>query len=589
MVNINEIAWNVRASQPLVDGWATKKSLNITVLTESPHTKTRCNVKIIRKDVQHYSGWELVARRIGCVLLTLTIVPWLIGCCDKDSFMIRLWSSKKDSRLIAEHPDDVKKPEPAAETTPPPPTPPAAEVLESVADSPALKILNRGRSSSASRINEEASSHRRRHSFGENPSKISAPLYDYEKKFFEFNLFSVFLKERIAELEKPGFRGDILPELASYGEKIAATLTEIEKLIKREKNNETLVSQFNGVKATYDELKNKLIRIGNESTSSLDFAKVHDIKTSDINACYIYSTLQPLLAVKGFVEMIPANLVKRADETDENFEDRKKILDALKTFVQVWNLREVDNIRASIGLLRTSIFESSFKGQLFVRNDDQSSTTDTLELYNILLEVLQLRHTTVSTKVPLTNDDKVAIINAADPAFIANGVFNLRVVGDTENANLTVQERVSIFGAGTLNTGVNWDGLHPDTMQNVKINKFREFEKIVIGSRAEAPQVLIVNTKSINYVGREGIFGVKVDAAKDSRINFAPIFTMVDEQPLEYELVAFTQNLRRNHWVSVVKEGDGWIYCDNAYRRPVDPKSAEFKEPAQFLVYQLKK
>lgn len=286
------------------------------------------------------------------------------------------------------------------------------------------------------------------------------------------------------------------------------------------------------------------------------------------NTCYINSSLQPLLAIKNFKNLVPNEIVKNPNESEEVFAGRKNILASFKTVIEAWEIKcsplEVGKL---IGKMRTTIFQAGLMEGGFINSEDERTFQDAGSFFELILHVIgqgfQL-NTIRKFKLP---DGTDKIVGGPNP----QSVLQLK------EENGSIQDKINAFSQVQEDELKQRDSLKhtdPGTGKVLKLTQFTEENKIL-----GLPQELLV-FRVENHV---------VDPAKDRLINCAGLFnSTLNPDDANYELAGFAQNHNQVHWTSVVYDNGVWKYCNDSHVKTVETSDDNFLHPANYLVYRRK-
>lgn len=331
--------------------------------------------------------------------------------------------------------------------------------------------------------------------------------------------------------------------------------------IKKEDADKEILSQYSKMSANFEKLNADYQELFN-------FANSHTPPKAESNAplglantggtcCYINSSLQPLLASKYFLNLIPETIEKYDNESEEDFEGRNNILIALKAFIEAWKSKESSyNLGKSIENFRSVIFKAGLDEGGFDKPWEEKSLCDAGSVYELILHVIgQKFELEIERTFPLSNGKTYNSIEKLPQGtiyFTANG---------------SIQEKIDQYFVTTK------DELdEPLKLESgEKVIKFTETTKI-----ASAPELLVVRLQS---------HSVNLDL--DQYLDCSNIFKKKPTVPIQYELVGFSQNHGQFHWTSVVSTGKDWHYCNDCSTYKINNfDGSDFKYPANYLLYQ---
>lgn len=289
------------------------------------------------------------------------------------------------------------------------------------------------------------------------------------------------------------------------------------------------------------------------------------------NTCYINSAMQPLLALGNFPDLIAGDIQQRPDETVVNFGRRSVIMASLRAFVEGWARRESPaQLGRRLGELRADIFLASLQEGGFVNPEQEMDFQDAGSFFELVLHVIGLGFQVMEKKTPYNQSGRV--IDRPRQRIVPMAIYSTETPG-------TVQERVNVYGRPRRQFDTGWI---PDGQTVAAAEQDEEYK--ILG---QPPEFLIIGVNNVKEDENGDIrdLGHEV-TSNDIHVDFSPIFELpVPAGQARYELVGFSQNHNQVHWTSVIRVGDAWRYCNDSIVNPVDPRSAEFKHPANYMVY----
>lgn len=315
-----------------------------------------------------------------------------------------------------------------------------------------------------------------------------------------------------------------------------------------------LVDQQKRAMAKCQEMLNKIVTEKPSQQNQSRIIGLGNIGTS----CYINSALQPLLAIQNFQNLVPNEIHQKVKkESPKEFQGRQNIFNAFKAFLNAWNAHESPGeLGKLIGKLRAVFFDAGLAQGGFTDKTAERRTQDAGSFFELLLYVIdQGFELTINRTFPTPTGGMEQLEENN-----TNSVLILK-----QNAG-TIQEKLL---SEYRSQGIAGKLDEPLRRQDLQLSDFTEFKKIT----SQPPEVLVIRVE--NH---------KVDSEKDLIIDCACLF-IDDQTPQLYELSGFAQNHNQAHWTSVIREGDGWKYCNDSYVGPLNPNESDFKHPANYLVY----
>lgn len=289
---------------------------------------------------------------------------------------------------------------------------------------------------------------------------------------------------------------------------------------------------------------------------------------NDGNTCYINSSLQPLLAVKNFNHLVPKEIFKNSNESDEAFAGRKNILKAFKAVLRAWNDKSPPGeLGHLIGKMRSMIFQVGLLEGGFIDTEAEHSFQDAGSFFELILHV-------IGQGFQLNSIKKFQLPNGSHKIVGGTNPQSVLLLKETKGS---IQDKINAFAKvvdDELAPQYAVKHTDPKTQELLKLTKFTEENKI-IGS----PQELLV-IRVENHI---------VDPEKDGLINCAGLFnSTLNPDAANYELTGFAQNHNQVHWTSVVYSNGVWKHCNDSHVSTVEVNDASFKYPANYLVYKKK-
>lgn len=280
---------------------------------------------------------------------------------------------------------------------------------------------------------------------------------------------------------------------------------------------------------------------------------------NDGNTCYLNASLQPLLAIDRFPNLIPFEIIQREGESNENFNGRKSILESFKEFIKAYQEKKsAGELGHLVGKLRKSIFKAGLLEGGFLNRYTEYFFQDAGSFFELILHIigqdLQL-DTSKVFKCPDEANHRIHTVESQGLLFLKNPANSL-------------QEKVNAFGNPTQEILKEEDAYKLN--EHTKLYEFEETNKITSHSR----DILVF--KVDNY---------SIDIPNDLKINCRALYAKDDPSQLMYELTGFLQNHNQVHWTCVVRNEEQWKYCNDNVVKTVNPEDADFKRPASYIVY----
>jgi hypothetical protein len=276
------------------------------------------------------------------------------------------------------------------------------------------------------------------------------------------------------------------------------------------------------------------------------------------NTCYINASLQPLLAIKSFPELIPEVIARKENESDAYYEGRKKVIAALKKIVDAWSEKaSTGELGRLVASFRRTIFEAQLQEGGFYDMSRIESFYDAGSIFELVLFVIGQQFN-LKTSKRFTHPNEEDYVSESTTL---QGCLYLK------DESSCIQEKVNKY-AKPHSESLDEPFVIPN--KSVAYQSLTETNKIV----GQAPDILVLRLDDQS--------AYSVDPHKDSVIHFADLFE--NGSHVQYELVGFAQNHHQAHWTCVVKREE-WTYCNDERIEKVTPQDSQFKHPANYLIY----
>lgn len=280
------------------------------------------------------------------------------------------------------------------------------------------------------------------------------------------------------------------------------------------------------------------------------------------NSCYINAALQPLLALKDLLQLLPQKLQQFPNESPINFEKRQKIYEAFNELLLIHKKNaNPQALGDQVAELRKRFFQFALDEGGFLDPSMEMDMADSGSFFELLMHVIgwSVREKEISIPIDANNADMAYRKTESTP----RSVILLKHQG-------SIQEAIAKYSEPVISNAGGWK---VDITKDLAIPAMQKRNTTYI--EGDPPAVLVFR---IEYR--------VIDPSLDDRIDASPLFEKAPAtKDATYELVGFCQNQYQIHWTSVIKMEGKWKYCNDSVIKTVNPGEEEFRHPANYAVY----